>query len=62
MKGLANTSYALVKSCLHVALPGYFIMPQTLKKLRGHIALGLSVRPSRFLTHAISYEPCMLGF
>ena len=43
MKGLANTSYALVKSCLHVALPGYFIMPQTLKKLRGHIALGLSV-------------------
>ena len=33
------------------------------KKLRGgHITLGLSVRPSRFLTHAIAYEPCILGF
>ena len=37
-------------------------MPPTLKKLRGHIALGLSMIPSRFLMHAIHYEQCMLGF
>ena len=47
-----------------------FIMPPTSKKLTGHIGFGLSicpcpcgrVRSSRFLMHAISYEPYMLGF
>ena len=53
------------------------IMPPTLKKFfffffffeeggGGHIAFGLSVRvsirPSCFLMHAISFEPCMIGF
>ena len=28
----------------------------------GHIAFGLSVCSSHFLMHAISYEPCILGF
>ena len=41
-------------------------MPLKLKNLRGHIAFGLrfcdSFRWSRFFMHAISYEPCMLGF
>ena len=47
-----------------------FIMPQTSKKLTGHIGFGLSVSPcvrprvrsSSFLMHAMSNEPCMLGF
>ena len=47
-----------------------FIMPPTSKKLRGHIGFVLSVRApvhpcfrsSHFLMHAISNEPCMLGF
>ena len=40
------------------------IMPPTSKKLWGHIGFGLCVRTSirHFLMHAISYEPCMLGF
>ena len=45
-------------------------MPPTSKKLTGHIGFGLSEHPSvracirlsRFLMHAISYEPSMLGF
>ena len=43
-----------------------FFMPPTLKKLAGHIGLPSfvlsSVRSSRFLTHSITWEPCMLGF
>ena len=35
---------------------------QLYKKLDGHIAFGLCVSPSHFLVHAISYEPCRLGF
>ena len=30
----------------------------TLKRLERRIAFGLSVCPSHFLMHAISYEPC----
>ena len=45
---------------------GMYIMPPASKKLMGHIGFGLSVHPcvpsSHFLMHAISYEPCMLGF
>ena len=42
-------------------------MPPPLKKLGGHIALGLSVRPFvhlyiMLLGPLISLEPCMLGF
>ena len=38
--------HELVKNCLmYFAVSGIF-MPLTLRKLKGHIALGLSVRPS----------------
>ena len=37
-------------------------MPPTSKKLTGHIGFGLSVRASVRNMHAISCEPCMLGF
>ena len=41
-------------------------MPPTSKKLEGHIASGMFVRPSvrplHFLMHSITSEPCMLGF
>ena len=44
----------------------FIIMPPTSKKLTGHIGFGLcmcaSLRSSVRNMHAISYEPCMLGF
>ena len=41
------------------------ILSPTLKKLMGHIAFGLSVRPSfhvsRFFMPPVTFELCMLG-
>ena len=41
----------------------YLVIPPTSKKLRGILDSGCpSVHAWHFLMHAISYEPCMLGF
>ena len=42
----------------------FLIMPPTLKKLTGHTGngFGSSVRASVRNMHAISNEPCLLGF
>ena len=44
----------------------FLIMPLTSKKLTGHNGFGSSVRASMRASirnmHAISYEPCLLGF
>ena len=52
---------------LHVWFDGVLLCPQLWKCWRGILLSGCprvrdSVRPSRILMHAVSYEPCMLGF
>ena len=46
-----------MQSTRTITLAFILFMPPTSKKLEGHIASGLSVRPSRFLMCSITLEP-----